>query len=65
MGRQEEEIIKKWNYRMWFFFLSTQSEHISTSITKPMGGQHSTGNFNEKLKKKMFCERIEIFHLEN
>lgn len=35
-----------------FFFLSAQSEHISTPITKPVKAQCSTGNFHEESQKK-------------
>lgn len=46
------------------FFLSAQSEHISTPITKPVEAPCSTGNFHEESPKQISCERTEISHLE-
>lgn len=47
------------------FFLSAQSEHISTPITKPVKAQCSTGNFHEESQKKKSCEKTAVSHLDN
>lgn len=62
-SEKKQEKFKKWNKRRWFF-LSAQSEHISTPITKPVEAPCSTGNFHEESPKQISCERTEISHLE-
>lgn len=65
MGWQEAEIIKKWKEWMWFFFFWVLKVSTFPLLSQSQWKHSILQETFMRNRKKKFCERIEIFHLEN